>query len=50
MAMNRVRFQRAPMAEFMARYGTQEKCEAALTVSRWPTGFVCRACGGPARS
>jgi Transposase zinc-ribbon domain len=42
MAMNRVQFQRGlPMAEFMDRYGTQEKCEAALTASRWPTGFVC---------
>jgi len=51
MAINRVQFQRGlPMAEFMDRYGTQEKCEAALTASRWPTGFVCPACGGPARS
>ena len=51
MAINQVQFQRGlPMTEFMDRYGSQEKCEAALAVSRWPTGFVCPACGGPARS
>ena len=51
MAMNRVQFQRGlSMAEFMERYGRQEKCEAALTASRWPEGFACPACGGNARS
>lgn len=51
MAMNRVQFQRGlPMVEFLDRYGTQDKCEAALVASRWPSGFVCPACGGPARS
>jgi len=51
MAMNRVQFQRGlPMVEFLDRYGTQDKCEATLVASRWPSGFVCPACGGPARS
>jgi hypothetical protein len=33
------------MAEFFERYGSDEKCEAALIASRWPAGFVCPACG-----
>jgi len=45
MAMNRVQFQPGlSMAEFMQRYGTQAQCEAKLTASRWPRGFVCPAC------
>jgi ribosomal protein L37AE/L43A len=51
MPINRVQFQRGlSMAEFIDRYGTLEKCEAALAASRWPTGFVCPDCGGRARS
>lgn len=51
MVMNRVQFQRGlSMAEFMDRYGSEERCEAALAASRWPAGFVCPACGGPSRS
>lgn len=51
MAMNRVQFQPGlSMAEFMDRYGTNEKCEAALVASRWPSGFACPACGGAART
>jgi ribosomal protein L37AE/L43A len=51
MPINRVQFQRGlSMAEFIDRYGTQEKCEAALAASRWPAGFVCPECSGPARS
>ena len=47
MAMNRVQFQPGlSMAEFMDRYGTELQCEEALAQSRWPTGFVCPACGG----
>ena len=38
------------MAEFMDRFGTDEKCEAALVASRWPSGFACPACGGAART
>lgn len=47
MAMNRVQFQPGlSMPEFMTRYGTELQCEEALAQSRWPTGFVCPACGG----
>lgn len=46
MAMNRIQFQPGlSMAEFMQRYGTDDRCEAALLESRWPRGFVCPACG-----
>jgi len=46
MAMNRVQFQTGlSMAEFMDRYGSEDKCEAALVTSRWPDGFRCPACG-----
>lgn len=51
MPQNRVQFQRGlSIAEFMDRYGTEEKCEAAVAQSRWPSGFVCQKCGGPSRS
>jgi len=51
MSMNRVQFQRGlSMAEFMSRYGSDEKCEAALIAARWPSGFACPACGGAART
>lgn len=47
MTMNRVQFQPGlSMAEFMGRYGSDDKCEAALVESRWPSGFACPACGG----
>ena len=46
MGINTVQFQKGlSMAEFMKRYGTEEKCHAALIASRWPTGFVCSECG-----
>jgi ribosomal protein L37AE/L43A len=46
MAMNRVQFQPGlSMAEFFARYGSDDKCEAALLASRWPEGFACPVCG-----
>jgi ribosomal protein L37AE/L43A len=46
MKMNRVQFQAGlSMAEFMDRYGSDDKCEAALIESRWPAGFACPACG-----
>ncbi len=45
MAMNQVQFQPGlSMAEFVDRYGSEDRCEAALTVSRWPEGFACPAC------
>jgi ribosomal protein L37AE/L43A len=51
MAMNRVQFQRGlSMAEFFERYGSEDKCEAALVASRWPRGFACPACGSSAHS
>jgi ribosomal protein L37AE/L43A len=49
--MNRVQFQPGlSMAEFMRRYGTQEQCEAALCLARWPQGFACPECGGSSRT
>lgn len=36
------------MREFQARYGTEEQCLSALTVSRWPMGFECPECGSHA--
>jgi ribosomal protein L37AE/L43A len=46
MTMNRVQFQPGlSMAEFMDRYGSDAKCEAALIASRWPQGFACPVCG-----
>ena len=51
MPMNHVQFQPGlSMAEFMSRYGTDERCEAALTLARWPHGFACPECGGPSRT
>lgn len=47
MAMNRVQFQKGlSLPQFLQRYGTEEQCEEALIVARWPAGFVCPACGG----
>ena len=49
MPMNRVQFQRGlSMAEFMSQYGSDAQCEAALVDSRWPKGFTCPKCAGPA--
>jgi len=46
MPMNRVQFQKGlSMPEFLDRYGTEERCEQALVAARWPSGFVCPACG-----
>ena len=50
MARNRVQFQKGlSLAEFNARYGTQEACHAALVAMRWPDGFVCPGCGSNRR-
>jgi hypothetical protein len=49
MPMNRIQFQRGlSMPEFMDQYGTDAQCEAALTAARWPDGFACPKCCGPA--
>lgn len=47
MPMNRVQFQAGlSMKAFLARYGSEAQCEAALVQARWPDGFVCAHCGG----
>lgn len=47
MARNPVQFQRGmSLATFLARFGGEEQCHAALVRMRWPCGFVCPACGG----
>jgi len=46
MPRNRVQFQKGlSTAEFIARYGTEEECHAALVKMRWPDGFRCPKCG-----
>jgi ribosomal protein L37AE/L43A len=45
MAKNRVQFQKGLSAErFLAAYGTEDLCRAALIKLRWPDGFVCPQC------
>ncbi len=34
------------LAEFEARFSTEEACRQYLMTLRWPTGFVCDRCGG----
>ncbi len=47
MPQNRIQFQHGmSLSEFIDTFGTEAKCEAALERARWPTGFVCPACGG----
>ena len=47
MARNQVQFQKGlGMAEFTARYGTEDQCHEALVKMRWPDGFVCPNCSG----
>jgi ribosomal protein L37AE/L43A len=51
MAMNRVQFQPGlSMTEFLDRYGSEDRCEAALVAARWPQGFGCPACGSGVHS
>ena len=51
MPMNRVQFQPGlSMAEFIQRFGTQEQCEAAFNLARWPQGFACPGCGSSSRT
>jgi len=46
MAMNRIQFQQGlSLPAFLAQYGTDEQCGAALEASRWPQGFRCPGCG-----
>lgn len=45
MSINRVQFQKGlSMAEFLERYGSEDKCHAALVALRWPDGFICPDC------
>ena len=47
MARNWVQFQKGlSVAEFNARYGTDDKCHSALVAMRWPDGFMCPNCAG----
>lgn len=46
-ARNPVQFQKGlSLGAFLAAYGTEERCHAALVALRWPNGFVCPRCGG----
>lgn len=47
MAKNVVQFQKGlSLAGFLAQYGREEQCHAALVSLRWPKGFVCPRCNG----
>jgi transposase-like protein len=49
MAKNKVQFQKGLSdAEFMNKYGTEEKCQAQVMAMKWPTGFQCPVCSGRA--
>lgn len=46
MAKNPVQFQKGySLSQFIADYGTEQQCQAALYQWKWPTGFRCPACG-----
>lgn len=48
-ARNPVQFQKGlSLGDFLARYGSEEQCHAALVELRWPNGFTCPQCGGHA--
>jgi len=50
MAINRIQFQLdLSLPEFLAQFGTDERCANALEASRWPQGFRCPACGNAGR-
>lgn len=45
MSINGIQFQKGlSLAQFMAQYGTEEQCEAALVKARWGGGFECARC------
>ena len=35
------------LLEFMAQFGTEDRCIEHLAGLRWPGGYVCASCGGP---
>jgi len=46
MAKNKIQFQKGmSIPEFMAQYGTENKCRHELFQHRWPDGFICPKCG-----
>ena len=46
MTKNSIQFQTGlSLPGFLESYGTEQQCRDALFKLRWPTGFVCPACG-----
>jgi hypothetical protein len=46
MACYAIQFQNGlSLREFLAAYGTEERCVEAVCKARWPQGFVCSECG-----
>jgi len=46
MASYAIQFQKGlSLREFLAAYGTEERCVEAVCKARWPQGFVCCECG-----
>ena len=46
MARNPIQFGKGlSLSEFQEHYGKEEQCREAIVAWRWPTGFVCPACG-----
>lgn len=46
--MNRIQFQPGLLLPaFLAQFGTETQCEAALEQARWPEGFRGPECGHP---
>ena len=46
MARNRIQLQKGlSEARFVALYGTEDLCRAAVAQWRWPDGFICPKCG-----
>lgn len=51
MARNPIQMQKGLIfSQFIEAYGTEEKCRAAITLWRWPDGFVCPHCSGTAHA
>ena len=49
MAYNTIQFQHGmSIPEFLHSFGTEAQCAAAVTQARWPGGFRCPRCSGPA--
>jgi len=43
---NKVQYQEGlSLSDFIQSYGTEEKCQEALELGRWPEGFRCPRCG-----